>query len=56
MTTAIGYASSVHQAVHFGVGDTAIVDKLVVEWPTGATQVLEKVETNQTVVVKEPRA
>ena len=54
MTTAMGYASSVHQALHFGVGDTAIVDKLVVEWPTGATQVVEKVETNQTVVVKEP--
>jgi enediyne biosynthesis protein E4 len=54
MTTAHGYASSVHGPVHFGVGTLQRVDRLEIAWPSGTTQVLEHVETNRVLEVREP--
>lgn len=56
MTSAIGYASSRVEPVHFGLGDAATVESLEVVWPSGRTQRLADVPTNQTVVVTEPAA
>jgi enediyne biosynthesis protein E4 len=53
MTTAAGYASSVHGPVHFGLGRLEKVDRIEIIWPSGTKQVLEGVATNQVVRVSE---
>ncbi len=54
MTTAVGYASSSHHGVHFGLGKAARVDRVEIRWPSGAVQVLENVKVNQVLRVREP--
>lgn len=54
MRTARSYLSATEPVVHFGLGDAAKVDRLIVEWPSGAKQVMESVPARRTVVIKEP--
>jgi hypothetical protein len=54
MTTAMGYASSSHAGVHFGLGAVTEIERVEVHWPSGTRQVLEKVKPNQVLEVKEP--
>ncbi len=54
MTSAIGYASSRVEPVHFGLGDLETVASLEVVWPSGRRQELTNVPTNQTIRVTEP--
>jgi hypothetical protein len=54
MTTAVGYASSSHAGVHFGLGAATEIERVEVQWPSGTRQVLEKVKTNQVLEIKEP--
>ncbi len=54
MTSSLGYASSSHAPLHFGLGDRREVARLEVRWPSGATQVLEHVKADQVFEVKEP--
>ncbi|MCB9305880.1 MAG: VCBS repeat-containing protein [Lewinellaceae bacterium] len=42
-----GIFSSVEHLIHFGTGNSAKVDKVVVRWPDGKTQTLTDVATNQ---------
>jgi hypothetical protein len=42
-----GYKSTVDPRVHFGLGNQAIVDSIVVTWPDGKAQVLINVKANQ---------
>jgi hypothetical protein len=53
MTTAVGYASSSHTGVHFGLGGRETVD-VEVRWPRGRMQTLKSVKTNQTIEITEP--
>ena len=53
MTTAVGYASSSHSGLHFGLGGAEQVDRVYVEWPSGARGTVQPVKANQTVVMKE---
>ncbi len=53
MTTAVGYASSSHAGVHFGLGAATTVPRVEVQWPSGARQVLENVTVDRVVEVKE---
>jgi hypothetical protein len=53
MTSAVGYASSSHAGVHFGLGADERVD-VVVRWPGGAVQRLNGVAANQVLHVSEP--
>ena len=53
MTTAIGYASSSHAGLHFGLGPDAGSVTVRVEWPSGAKQTIEGVKPNQILQVKE---
>jgi len=55
MTTAVGYASSSHDGVHFGLGDRSIIEKVEIRWPSGVTQTLEKVKADQIRTVPEPQ-
>ena len=42
-----GYMSSVHDIMHFGLGDTKKIRSLEVLWPDGKYQVIEDVKTDQ---------
>lgn len=53
MTTAVGYASSSHAGVHFGLGPTADNVAVTIEWPSGARQTVEHVKSNQVIEIKE---
>jgi hypothetical protein len=55
MTTTAGYASSADCGVHFGLGNTAIVKRIEIAWPSGAKQILTDVKADQVVRVVEPR-
>jgi hypothetical protein len=54
MTTSIGYASSSHAGLHFGLGSATEIDRVDVQWPSGARQRIEHVKTDQILDVKEP--
>lgn len=40
--------------LHFGLGSNAVVERIAVTWPNGATQTLTGVATNQVVALVEP--
>ncbi len=52
---ASGYLSQDDGRLHFGLGGAASVDKLVVHWPSGAEQTLNKLATDRVLVVEEPK-
>ena len=54
VTTAVGYASSSSQGVHFGTGKLEKIDRIEIRWPSGTVQVLRNVATNQVLEVHEP--
>jgi enediyne biosynthesis protein E4 len=53
MTTALGYASSSHAGLHFGLGTAREIDRLEVQWPSGTRQILEHVQANQVLEIRE---
>jgi tetratricopeptide (TPR) repeat protein len=53
-TSASGYASSNLDAVHFGLGQQAIVPEIEIFWPGGYRQVLKSQNARETLVVREP--
>ena len=53
-TTAGGYLSASDPRLHFGLGADARVDRLTVEWPSGAEQVLEDIEPDRLIALREP--
>jgi len=46
-----GYASSVDNRLHFGLGNARTIDSLMIEWPDGVTQVSRDIKTNQLITV-----
>ncbi len=53
MTTAVGYASSSHFGVHFGLGNTEKVGKVEIRWPSGIVQELRDVKADRYLEVSE---
>jgi hypothetical protein len=53
MTSAVGYASSSHFGVHFGLGNVQKIDRIEIRWPSGVEQVLRGVEADQFLEVRE---
>lgn len=51
-----GFLSSVGDVVHFGIGDNATVDSILVRWPDGKMTRVKKVDANQTIVVQRQTA
>ena len=51
---AVGYASSSHVPVHFGLSEGTDLGEVQVAWPSGIKQSVSLDETNRTVVVEEP--
>jgi len=54
-TTAVGYNSASDKRVHFGLGDADVIEKIVLRWPSGLTQVLTNVKADQILTVTEGR-
>jgi enediyne biosynthesis protein E4 len=54
MTTSVGYASSSHGPVHFGLGKEKEAAEVEIRWPSGTIQKLQKVSANQTLKIIEP--
>ena len=54
MTTAVGYASSSHSGVHFGLGSAGRVPEIEIRWPSVTVQVLKDVSADQVLAVTEP--
>ena len=50
-----GYLSQDDGRIHFGLGTTAKVDKLVVRWPSGKVQTLQNLAVDRILNVEEPR-
>jgi len=40
--------------VHFGTGDSSVIDRLEVCWPDGTIQVFEEVPSNQSLMIRKP--
>jgi enediyne biosynthesis protein E4 len=53
MTTAMGYASSSHAGLHFGLGALAGPVSVEIQWPSGTRQRVEDVRMNQLIEIKE---
>ena len=52
-TTAVGYNSSSDKRVHFGLGESTVIDKIELSWPSGIRQTLTKVKADQVLAVRE---
>ena len=50
-----GYLSQNDERLHFGLGSAAAVDKIVVHWPSGREQILEKQSVDRVLTIEEPR-
>ena len=53
-TTAGGYLSANDPRLHFGLGSESVASKIAVRWPSGAQQVLEDIEADRVITVREP--
>ena len=54
MTSSVGYASSSHFGVHFGLGQAKVAEEIEIRWPSGIVQRLAHVPANQVLHIKEP--
>ena len=52
-TTAVGYNSSSDKRVHFGLGQSTVINRIELQWPSGIKQVLTQVKADQVLVVRE---
>jgi hypothetical protein len=41
--------------LHFGLGAATSVDKIVVHWPSGREQTLEKQQADRVLTIEEPK-
>jgi hypothetical protein len=53
MTTALGYASSSHAGLHFGLGTGSETVRVEIQWPSGTRQTVANVKVNQLLEIKE---
>ena len=51
-----GYLSTVDNIIHFGLGENKSIDSVKIKWIDGKQQVLDKIKTNQTLVVDHSEA
>jgi hypothetical protein len=51
-----GYQSTSENVMHFGLGDATAVDKVVVTWLNGKSQVLTNITPNQVITLKQTEA
>ena len=54
-TTSVGFASSSDPRVHFGVPRNRTVERVSLQWPSGASQTIERPALNQILTVEETK-
>ena len=54
ITSVTGYCSQNSLIAHFGLKNAAIVDTLIVYWPSGITQILTQMPVNEMTTIVEP--
>ena len=52
-TTSVGFASSSDPRVHFGVPRNRTVERITLQWPSGASQTIERPALNRILMVEE---
>ena len=52
--TSSGYLSQSDSRLHFGLGSSAVVDRIEISWPSGTVQRLEEVTADRLLTVIEP--
>ena len=50
-----GYLSQNDPRLHFGLGSATLVDKILVKWPSGREQTLEKQSVDRVLTIEEPK-
>ena len=50
-----GYLSQDDGRLHFGLGAATAIDKIIVKWPSGREQTLEKQGVDRVLTVEEPK-
>jgi hypothetical protein len=50
-----GYLSQDDGRLHFGLGAATSIDKVMVHWPSGREQTLEKLDVDRVLTVEEPK-
>ena len=50
-----GYLSQNDPRLHFGLGTATVIDKIVVKWPSGREQTLEKQPVDRVLTIEEPK-
>ena len=50
-----GYLSQDDDRMHFGLGAAGSIDKILIHWPSGREQTLEKQAVDRVITVEEPR-
>jgi hypothetical protein len=53
LTLSRGYMSSDNPVIHFGLGSQAVIEKLIIRWPSGIVQELTNLKPNQLLTVVE---
>ena len=48
-----GWLSSNDTTLSFGLGETTVIDEIIVKWRSGKTQKLHSIETNQKITIRE---
>lgn len=54
MTSSVGYASSSHRPLHFGLRDATTVPEIEIRWPSETVQTLKDIAANRVLTVSEP--
>jgi hypothetical protein len=55
VTTSVGYAGSSEPEAHFGLGASASVRTLEIDWPSGTHQLIENLSADRRIEIEEPR-
>jgi hypothetical protein len=50
-----GYLSQDDARLHFGLGETKAIDKILVKWPSGREQTLENQGVDRVLTIEEPK-
>jgi hypothetical protein len=50
-----GYLSQDDNRMHFGLGAATVIDKIIVKWPGGRVQTLEKLGVDQVLIIEETK-
>jgi hypothetical protein len=54
--TSRGYQSTVDPTLHFGLGQSDMIDRIEVVWPNGKSQMLTNIDANQTLTIDQANA